>query len=120
MKTHIIEDKVGIKYTVLIGRNAKENTLLVKNSDPWDIWFHLDDISSPHIVLKTDRDNDEVSKDVLIQVGRLFEYYKKALPRRYRVIYTQVRNVTPTRVLGEVKTKCTNSFLLTKITSYVE
>ena len=41
------------EYIILIGENAKDNTELVKESEPDDIWFHLEKESSPHIILKS-------------------------------------------------------------------
>jgi predicted ribosome quality control (RQC) complex YloA/Tae2 family protein len=116
MKTHtIIDDITGIEYQVYVGRNAKDNTTLVLSSDPWDIWFHLgDEVSSPHIILKLPNRDSSVSRRVLYQVGKLFEVYKPKIPKKYKVIYTNISNVYPTKTLGMVETTDTNHFTLYK------
>jgi predicted ribosome quality control (RQC) complex YloA/Tae2 family protein len=45
MKEFLIDDVV---YRV--GRNAKDNTQLIKDSDPEWLWFHLDKFPSCHVV----------------------------------------------------------------------
>ena len=39
----VFEHIIGnIKYTIKIGQNAKENWTLIDNSEPFDLWFHVD------------------------------------------------------------------------------
>jgi predicted ribosome quality control (RQC) complex YloA/Tae2 family protein len=64
------------------------------------VWFHLEDFSGPHFVLENVDGN--IPKDTLQCIGRLFRDYKTDLPKRYRVIYTQIRNVQLTRTKGTV------------------
>lgn len=87
-------------YTLLIGQNCKENDNLVKTSQPNDLWFHLEDHSGPHFVLKTD--GDEIPRKYLKQVAQLFREFKTGLPKRYTVIYTEVKNTKPTKNIGTV------------------
>ncbi|CAA6810015.1 MAG: Fibronectin/fibrinogen-binding protein [uncultured Sulfurovum sp.] len=44
-------------YKVLIGRNAKENQALLKIAKSNDIWMHIRDIPSSHLIIKTDKQN---------------------------------------------------------------
>jgi predicted ribosome quality control (RQC) complex YloA/Tae2 family protein len=90
----------GLSYEVLIGKNAKGNEEIIKMSHPEDTWFHFSGISGPHIILKNE--GDIIPKRYINQVaGTLFEYKKNA-PRNSNVIYTQVKNVKLTNVLGTV------------------
>ena len=36
----------------IIGISAKDNWDIIDNSDDW-LWFHLDDLPSPHVVINT-------------------------------------------------------------------
>jgi predicted ribosome quality control (RQC) complex YloA/Tae2 family protein len=88
-------------YTLFIGRSAKENDQLVRSASQDDLWFHLDgDISSPHFVLASGGDN--IPKRYINQIAALFRDYKSGLARRYNVIYTPIKNVKVTKVLGTV------------------
>ena len=92
-----------IQYKILIGRNAKGNDIIIKMSHPQDLWFHLDNISSPHIILQSH--GDSIPKKYINQVaGMLFEYKKNA-PNNCNVIYTQIENVKLSNVHGTVTTK---------------
>ena len=88
-------------YTILIGQNAVENDSLVRTSNACDLWFHLDNISSPHIILKNNND-DKIPKRYLNYIGTLFRNYKSNLHGRYSVIYTEIKYVKTTNVLGTV------------------
>ena len=93
-------DIEGLIYYILIGKNAKGNEEIIKMSHPESLWFHLENLSSPHIILKNE--GDIIPKRYINQVaGMLFEYKKNA-PRNSNVIYTQVKNVKLTNILGTV------------------
>lgn len=93
-------DEVGKSYTLFIGNNKYENVEIIKNSSQDDLWFHLDNISGPHFVLQTG--GDLIPKRYLNHIGTLFRDYKNGLPSRYTVIYTEIRNVKLTNVVGTV------------------
>jgi predicted ribosome quality control (RQC) complex YloA/Tae2 family protein len=44
-------------YKVLIGRNSKENQALLKIAKSNDIWMHIRNIPSSHLIIKTDKQN---------------------------------------------------------------
>lgn len=98
-KTINIQDQ---EYTILIGRNAKENHQIIKMSHPESLWFHLNHVSSAHIVLQTE--GVQVPKTYLYQVASLLFEYKKNTPPNVKVIYTEIKNVKCTKTPGEVTT----------------
>lgn len=104
-----IEQEIEINnkiYKLYIGQNAIGNEEIIKLCHQDSIWFHFNKISSPHIIL--DSKGDIISKKDLIQIAlKLFEYKKNA-PKNSTVIYTQLKNVKLTNVLGSVITKNTN------------
>ena len=65
-------------YTVLVGRNNKENDFLTcKFANKNDIWFHTKDIHGSHVILKTNP-NEIVPDDVLFEVAKLAAKHSKA------------------------------------------
>jgi predicted ribosome quality control (RQC) complex YloA/Tae2 family protein len=44
-------------HKVLIGRNSKENQVLLKIAKSNDLWMHIRDIPSSHLIIKTDKQN---------------------------------------------------------------
>lgn len=81
----------------VIGKNAADNTNLVRTSYDMDIWFHIKGVSSAHLIL---RNPDETDLNTLRRQGII---YRMALAlknsskyRRYNniaVIYDYCKNI---------------------------
>lgn len=95
-------------YCVLVGRDALENHSIIRRAKRLDQnawWFHLESVSSAHIIMFIDDPKMylNVIKDML------FERTRKA-PRSQRMIYTRVKNVSCTDIPGGVITKRTERY----------
>ncbi len=65
-------------YTILVGRNNKENDYLTcKYANKNDIWFHTKEIPGSHVILKTNP-NELVTEDILIEAAKLAAKHSKA------------------------------------------
>ena len=100
----------GKIYTIYAGKDAKSNDQLLDDCEPDDIWFHVSEHSSGHVILK----NEEKStvKKVPRQVLKRCACICKATIRansKCDVIYTQRKNITKTDTLGCVLTQNTKS-----------
>lgn len=91
----------GTVYNIKIGRSAIENTELVQNANKSDIWFHLSDSPSCHVVLETKL--NKVPRQVISRCAHLCKMHSKTLAKN-KVIYTQIENVQTTRIPGQVIT----------------
>ena len=99
--TNLFVDETNKQYTILIGKNKLENDTLIRNSEPNDLWFHLDNMSSPHIVLKTN--GDLIPKKYINSILSLFPLHKSGLKfTKFKVIYTEIKNIQLTRIPGTV------------------
>lgn len=92
-----IDDK---NYEIIIGQNQYENDTIIKNASQNDLWFHLENLSGPHFILKSN--GDLIPKRYLNYIGTLFTTYKNKLSNHYTVIYTDVKNVKLTSQPGKV------------------
>ena len=68
-------------YTAIIGRNAQGNWDAIDTAEKDDIWFHIDGVSSCHVILKN---NDcvqinEIDKKIIKQIGIVCRSYKKSM-----------------------------------------
>lgn len=81
-------------YTVLVGRNNKENDwLTTKHASPTDLWFHTKDIHGSHVILKTDGNNN-IEENILIECAKLASKHSKGkASTNVPVDYTQVKFV---------------------------
>ena len=65
-------------YTVLVGRNNKENDYLTcKFANKNDIWFHTKDIHGSHVILKTNP-NETIPDNILFEAAKLAAQHSKA------------------------------------------
>jgi predicted ribosome quality control (RQC) complex YloA/Tae2 family protein len=85
-----------------LGRNAKENFELIDEADQNDWWFHLSDHPSGHCII----DSSTVDKSMIIFAGNLVkEHSKLKNQKNIKIIYTQIKNITKTKTLGQVIVK---------------
>lgn len=65
-------------YTILVGRNNKENDYLTcKFAKKNDIWFHTKNIHGSHVILKTNP-NETIPDDILYEAAKLAVEHSKA------------------------------------------
>ncbi len=89
-------------YNIYIGKNALGNEEIIKLAHPDSLWFHLQDISSCHIILENK--GDKIKKDYLRKIGKMIYLYKKNIPKYTKIIYTEIKNIKLTDDVGTVKT----------------
>ena len=66
-------------YTVLVGRNNKENDYLsLKFANKNDLWFHTKDIHGSHTILKIDTSKPLPDSDILVKVAKIAALHSKA------------------------------------------
>lgn len=93
------------EYELYIGKNAKGNEQIINRCHPESIWFHLNNVSSAHIILETK--GDDIEKRYINMIACKLLELKKNKPKNTKVIYTKVKNIKLTNKLGTVTTKNT-------------
>ena len=61
-ETFIYENK---EYIIDIGKDKFENWELIDNSEPNDIWFHIEGSPSSHVFLRTDMKLNKMPRQVI-------------------------------------------------------
>ena len=85
-------------WTVLVGRNNKENDSLTKGSAGDDIFLHAQGCPGSHVILKREGRADMPSRDTLREAASLAAYWSKARnAAKVPVVYTEVRHVQKPR-----------------------
>ena len=85
-------------WTVLVGRNNKENDKLTKNAARDDLFFHVQGCPGSHVILKREGKADNPSKGALKEAASLAAYWSKARgAKTASVNYTEVRYVQKPR-----------------------
>jgi predicted ribosome quality control (RQC) complex YloA/Tae2 family protein len=93
-------------YTIMVGESAQDNWDVIDASDENDLWFHVNNIPSCHVVLKV-IDNKMPHKSVLIYCACLCKEGSKAKKSNSKtnIIYTEIKNVKKDKTVGSVVTK---------------
>lgn len=63
-------------FTVLIGKNNRQNDSITKQAQPDDLWFHTKDIHGSHVILKTNQSSP--SQETINSVAAIAAFYSKA------------------------------------------
>jgi len=79
----------GVKIS--LGKNEKGNITLLKNAKQSDIWLHLKDMPSTHVIITTDKKN--VPENVLMFAAKLCVQFSATGAGSYLVDYTHRRHV---------------------------
>lgn len=96
-----------IKYTIRIGTNAQENWDLIDDSYPEDLWFHLDELASSHVVITQDT---KLVKEIFYpnQIISLASNYCKSTSKKgknlqkVKIVYTEIKNIKKAKQIGSV------------------
>jgi predicted ribosome quality control (RQC) complex YloA/Tae2 family protein len=78
-------------YKVLIGRNSKENQALLKIAKSNDLWMHIKNIPSSHLIIKTDKQN--LPESVIEKAAKLCVDFSLTQAGDYTVDYCKRRFV---------------------------
>jgi predicted ribosome quality control (RQC) complex YloA/Tae2 family protein len=91
-------------FQVVAGRNAKENDVLTfAIAHPLDMWFHIEELSGPHVVMKHEKVRQFEREDICFASDISKQYCSKANKnKKYTVHYCNVIDVERTRVPGRV------------------
>lgn len=79
-------------YKVSLGKNERGNIALLKSSKARDVWLHLKDRASTHVIISTDKQS--VPAKVLEAAARLCVDFSVLYAGRYLVDYTHRREVS--------------------------
>lgn len=86
-----IEEFYIKEYKVLVGKNAKGNETLLKNSKKDDFWLHLKDTPSAHVIIKSSKKN--VDNAILYFAAKICATFSTKESGSYLVDYTKRANV---------------------------
>ena len=100
--------QIGRNIMFSVGSNALENFSIIDDSKENDIWFHVKDYSSCHVIASIPEDLKLTKKDLryIIKQGALLckKYSKYSNVKDLDIIYTSIDNVKKTDVIGSVLT----------------
>ncbi len=86
-----------VKY--LVGKNAADNWKLIENADDTDLWIHLQNTSSSHVIIENTK---ELTNDHIIFGCELCrEHSKERNTKKLRVSVLEKKYVKKGKCVGE-------------------
>ncbi len=80
--------------TILVGRNRKENELLLSNAKPHEIWLHVLGVPGSHVLIRLPSSKQDPPANTLKEAAFAAAYFSRAKTSGIaRVTYTQIRHV---------------------------
>jgi predicted ribosome quality control (RQC) complex YloA/Tae2 family protein len=87
-------------------KNKKENWKLIDDSIETDVWFHVSDLPSCHVILKNTISLSMLPIQVIKHCAYLCKINSNAkYEKKSSIIYTLICNVKKTNIEGEVAIK---------------
>jgi predicted ribosome quality control (RQC) complex YloA/Tae2 family protein len=80
-------------YKIMLGKNEKGNIALLKEAKKSDIWLHLKEMGSTHVIIRTEKQN--VPEAILLFAAKLCVNFSVTQKGGYLVDYTPRKNVKP-------------------------
>jgi predicted ribosome quality control (RQC) complex YloA/Tae2 family protein len=113
MKTeNIFIPQLKDTITFYVGKNAKDNFDVIDMGSDDDIWFHANNISSSHVVAIIPDDIDKKELKSIVKIGAQLckqNTSKLVSLKNVEIIYTKLKHVSKTSVLGCVQTTNTKT-----------
>jgi len=97
---------LGIDIQFKIGKDAKDNFIVIDSSNLNDIWFHIQDNSSCHVVasIPEDIEFDKKQLSYIIKQGAILckQYSRYKSQKNVNITYTYIKNIEKTNIPGMV------------------
>ena len=103
----------NVEYSILIGKNRNDNWKLIDDATPLDIWFHVSNKPSPHIILKTDLPISKIPRQVIKRCACICKTNSNSISEKNcEIIYTTISNVVKTSIIGQVIANNTKQIII--------
>ncbi len=88
-----------------VGKNMHDNIDIIRHASPNDIWFHLEDDSSCHVIAHLPPSLNKKQKHKIITQGAVLckSHSRAKSNANTPICYSEVKNVTPTDIVGTVQ-----------------
>jgi predicted ribosome quality control (RQC) complex YloA/Tae2 family protein len=99
--------QLGINIEFQIGKNAYDNFDIIDAAYPDDLWFHINENASCHVIatMPDDMCFDKKQLMYIIKQGAILckQHSKYKSQKKTSIIYTKIKYVTLTNIPGKVE-----------------
>ena len=103
----------NIEYNIIIGKNRFKNWEIIDSSKETDIWFHVENESSSHVILQTNTPLSQIPRQVIKRCACLCKSNSKSkCIQKCPIIYTTINNIVKTDTVGQVVSQNTRKIVI--------
>ena len=114
-KESIYINKLKKEIDFYIGENAQDNFDIIDQSEPDDLWFHLNGEASCHVVASISKEEIErKEKGYIIRKGAELckRFSKQKSQKNVPIVYTRIKDVKKTEISGQVQIENTSIIMM--------
>jgi predicted ribosome quality control (RQC) complex YloA/Tae2 family protein len=100
--------------TYFIGSNAEDNWKIIDKSKLDDIWFHLSDYPSCHVIANLSKKYNKKDQKYIIKQGAILckQNSKFKSEKNIKIVYTNIKNIKKTDIVGSVNILKSSTLLI--------
>ena len=107
MKTEVVFiPAINKEITFIIGENAQDNFEIIDDANQNDLWFHIHNESSCHVIACMpchEKLNKKQIQKIIIQGACVCKKNSKYKSHKdFQIVYSQICNVVKTHITGQV------------------
>lgn len=95
------EDHTFEHHLIKIGESAEDNDQIINQANQNDLWFHLKNLPSCHVVISSN-DDHPITKRMINYCAKLCKDHTKYYQQKCKVMYTTIKHVQHAQTLGQV------------------
>ena len=94
----------NVKYRIISGKNKQGNNDILDKTDDSDIWFHISNSPSGHVILKNPDKLaiNKIPRQILKRCACICKSSTKTSEKNCAIIYVQRSNIIKTDIVGQV------------------
>lgn len=96
------EDTTFPNNKIRIGQNAQENDNIIKESKETDVWFHISELPSCHVIIEASTEYPITKQMIYYCANLVKENTKYKNIPKLKINYTTIKNVSRTKIPGKV------------------
>ena len=106
VKTVAVFDELCNKeLNIFIGESAQDNFHIINQARQYDLWFHVKNVASCHVILQLPTSKSKISKQTLNRCKELCIENSLKANDDSDVIYSTIKHIKKGEKLGSVYTK---------------
>jgi|SaaInlStandDraft_6_1057023.scaffolds.fasta_scaffold312180_1 predicted ribosome quality control (RQC) complex YloA/Tae2 family protein len=102
----IINHKIdNYEYDIIIGQKDLENWQIIDESDEFDLWFHIDNLPSSHVIIRQHmKKGQDINyfNEIITLAADYCKQNSKYKNKKNKIIYTNIGNLKKGKEVGSV------------------